>query len=90
MRLKKGREAAGRVCLVLGGLLLAVAALYAASAHPSPGRLTGRRGMAGLYNLALDLLHGAGQEPVLGWTAAAGLGLLLMGTALLLAGKRMR
>ena len=90
MRREKYLAIAGRACLVLGGLLLAAAALYAASAHPSPGHLTGRRGMAGLYNLALDLLHGAGQEPALGWTAAADLGLLLVGAALLLAARRIR
>ena len=88
MRKEKYLTAAGRVCLVMGGLLLATAALYAASAYPSPGHLTGRRGTAALYNLALDLLHGAGQEPAVGWMAAAGL--VLAGAALLLAGKRMR
>ena len=90
MRKEKYLTAAGRVCLVLGGLLLATAALYAASAYPSPGHLTGRRGSVALYNLALDLLCGAGQEPAVGWMAAAGLVLVLAGAALLLAGKRMR
>lgn len=92
-----GRERMGktlvlisRIFLVLGGIFLVVAGLYASSFTPSPDhiRRIGRRDwLSWGYNLLLDLGRLCQQDTTGKWLVVLSVSLLLLGVILLLLGS---